>query len=169
MSNFFSAIHSKVKPVEEEVMRIFPLTTDAGVNLCLTAQSPRRQILLTVTLKKDASIFQFTFEEHDDARTELEAYAGPLSKNSKTQIHIDKYETYYTEFTASSHVDFHDHPVDVVIFLVNGSISMRLEDGNTTVFKKGDFFFIPKGLRHHFSFGSEGAQCIELWKGKDFW
>ncbi|MFK7825206.1 MAG: cupin domain-containing protein [Oligoflexales bacterium] len=171
MSDFFSTIKSKIKSIDEDIMKIFPLTRASGFKLSFLTCSkklPEHHIILKA-FAPNGTFFQLQFVGSEYAFTELLEYRGKISNYSESSIDFDRYETNYAEFKKNSHIDNHEHPVDLLILLIKGSISMGLECGNSTFYKAGDFFFIPKELNHFFSIAEKGAQCIEIWKGKDFW
>lgn len=170
MPDFFAKLKNTLTPIEEDHMRIYPLSGQSQFKLSLLLEGHKssKDTIMVQTSPSQANS-RLSFKAHKNALAELEKFTGELSAKLATGIDAEKYELYYTEFNKNSHVDFHQHPVDVIIFLISGSITMELENGSKSSFQPGEFFFVPGGLEHIFAFEDEGAQCFELWKGRDFW
>ncbi|NRA44262.1 MAG: cupin domain-containing protein [Oligoflexales bacterium] len=165
MSDIFTRVKRQISPVVEDQMCTYPLNTKLDSRLVLNLKH-KGQLALEWNFHGSAC---FQFQGDLAAQQGLLSYFPETNDPSSLWIDLGLYELYYTEFGKNGEVASHTHPVDLVVFIFSGTIQMLVEGESNKTYHAGEYFFIPCKHNHSFKFGSKGASCLELWKGKDFW
>lgn len=72
------------------------------------------------------------------------------------------YKTRHWSKNAGHVSEFHTHPFDKVVYVLQGKIIYSLpESGRSVKLRAGDRLELPAWTTHHVMAGPEGVQCIE--------